>query len=117
MLGLSYLFQIIPLRKWYDNISKNQTLLEMIQSLQTNNEQLVEKINTLERDAINLTHKIQSMSKGTEKLSKRIHTVEFDNQNLLKSYDRFLGLSDVPVAVTKDLGTMSLYHHAQLMTI
>ena len=28
------------------------------------------------------------MPKGTEKLSERIHTVEFDNQNLLKSYDR-----------------------------
>ena len=35
-----------------------------------------------------MTDKIQSMSKGTEKLSERIHTVEFDNQNLLKSYDR-----------------------------
>ena len=28
------------------------------------------------------------MSKDTEKLSERIHTVEFDNQNLLKRYDR-----------------------------
>ena len=35
-----------------------------------------------------MTDKIESMSKGTEKLSERIHTVEFDNQNLLKSYDR-----------------------------
>ena len=28
------------------------------------------------------------MSKGTAKLSERIHSVEFDNQNLFKSYDR-----------------------------
>ena len=28
------------------------------------------------------------MSKGTEKLSGRIQSVEFDNQNLLKSYDK-----------------------------
>ena len=28
------------------------------------------------------------MSKSIEKLSERIHTVKFDNQNLLKSYDR-----------------------------
>ena len=29
------------------------------------------------------------MSKDTEKLSERIHTVEFDNQSLLKSGNRF----------------------------
>ena len=42
------------------------------------------KINSIEKNNINLTDKIESMSKGTEKLSERIHTVEFDNQNLLK---------------------------------
>ena len=35
-----------------------------------------------------MTDKIESISKGTENLSEIIHTVEFDNQNLLKSYDR-----------------------------
>ena len=35
-----------------------------------------------------MTGRIESMSMGTEKLSERIHTVEFDNQNLLKSFDR-----------------------------
>ena len=33
-----------------------------------------------------MTDKIESMSKGVEKVSDRIHTIEFDNQNLLKSY-------------------------------
>ena len=50
----------------------------------TENEKLAERINTIEKDSLNLTDKIQSMSKGTEKLSERIHAVEFDNQNLLK---------------------------------
>ena len=45
----------------------------MIKSLQTNNEQLVGKINILERDSINLTDKIQSILRGTETLSERIH--------------------------------------------
>ena len=62
----------------------------MIQPLQTNNEQLVEKINTIEKDNINLTDKIQSMLKGAETLSERICAVEFNNQNLLKSYDRLM---------------------------
>ena len=53
----------------------------MIQSLQTNNEQLVGKLNNMERDSINLTDKIQSMLKGAETLSERIHAAEF-NQNL-----------------------------------
>ena len=35
-----------------------------------------------------MTGKIESMAKGTEKLSERIHTIEFDSQNLFKSYDR-----------------------------
>ena len=44
----------------------------------------LKKVNTIEKNNINLTDKIQSMSKGTEKLSERTHTVEFDNQNLFK---------------------------------
>ena len=57
---------------------------------------LAEKINTIEKDNINLTDKIQSMSKGAEKLSERIHTVEFNNQNLLKSYDKLADKSISP---------------------
>ena len=39
-------------------------------------------------DNINLTDKIQSMPQGADKLSERIYTLEFDNQNLLKSYNK-----------------------------
>ena len=71
----------------------------MIQSLQTNNVQLVDRINTIKNQKlpekintnkidINLAYKTESISKSTKKLSERIHTVEFDNQNLLKCYDR-----------------------------
>ena len=35
--------------------------------------------------------KIQSMSKDAEKVSERIHTVEFNNQNLLKYYEKLGG--------------------------
>ena len=35
-----------------------------------------------------MTDKIQYMSKHAEKLSERIHTFDFENQNLLKSYDK-----------------------------
>ena len=68
-------------------------LLGMIQSLQTNNEQLVDRINIIKyhrlSEKINtMTDKIESISKGTRKLSERIHTVEFDNQKLSKSYDK-----------------------------
>ena len=79
------MLHITSLKKWYDNIIKNEKLLGMIQFL-------AEKIHTIENDNLNLTGKIQSMSmgyetlqKGTERLSERIHIVEFDNQNLLKS--------------------------------
>ena len=60
----------------------------MIPSLQTNNEQLAGKINTLKTDTISLTDKIQSVSKGAETLSERIHAAEFNNQNPLKTYAR-----------------------------
>ena len=74
----------------------------MTQSLQTNNEQLADRINTIENQKIleknnttengniNLTEKIEFMCKNTEKLSERINIVEFDNQNLLKNYDRLV---------------------------
>ena len=48
----------------------------------------MKKCNTIEKGNINLTDKIESMSKATEMLFDKIHTAEFDNQNLLKSYDR-----------------------------
>ena len=41
VLGLSFLLHILSLRK-------NMALLGMIQSLQTNNEQLADRINTIE---------------------------------------------------------------------
>ena len=56
-------------------MSKNEAHLEIIQSFQTNNGELVEKINTMERDSINLTE-----------LSETICAAEFSNQNLFKSY-------------------------------
>ena len=42
--GISFVFHIISLRSWFGNRAKNEALLEMIQSLQTNNKQLVEKV-------------------------------------------------------------------------
>ena len=60
----------------------------MIQSLQTDNDQLEGKFNILEKDTANLTYKIQSMTKGAERLSERISAVEFINQTLSKGYDR-----------------------------
>ena len=53
---------IISLRKWFDNRTKNETLLEMIQSLQTNNEQLADRINTIENQK--LPEKINTIEKG-----------------------------------------------------
>ena len=52
-LGISYVFKIISLRKSFDNRVKDESLLDMIQSLQTNNEQLAKYINTIGRDNIN----------------------------------------------------------------
>ena len=97
ILGLNIFLHTISLRIWFDNRAKNEALLEMTQSLQKSQltglipskiKSYLKKINTIEKGNINLTDKIESMSKGTEKLSERIHTVEFDNQNLLKSYDK-----------------------------
>ena len=55
----------------------------MIQSLQTDNDQLKGKISTLEKDTTNLMNKTQSMTEGAEILSERICTIECINQNLL----------------------------------
>ena len=52
----------------------------MIQSLQTDNDQLKGKFSTLEKDTTNLTNKTQSMTEGAETLSERICTVECINQ-------------------------------------
>ena len=72
----------------FGNRAKNEAFLEMIQSLQTNNEQLVGKISTLERDTINLMDRIQSVLEGAETLSERICAAEFNNRNLLNSHDK-----------------------------
>lgn len=52
LLGLCFDFQIISLRKWYDIRAKNKALFENKQCLQTNNEQLTDKINTNENQKI-----------------------------------------------------------------
>ena len=60
----------------------------MIQSLQTDNDQLKGKISTLEKDMTNLTDKTQSVMKDAETLFERICAVECINQNLLNSNNR-----------------------------
>ena len=95
-MGLSFFLHIISLRKWFDNKAKNEALLEIKQSLLTNNEQLADRIktienqklpdkknNTIEKDSINLANKTQSLSNGIVTLSERIHTVELDIHRLL----------------------------------
>ena len=73
ILGISFVFHIISIKQWFDNRAKNEAIWEIIQSLQANNGQSVEKINTMERDSINLTE-----------LSQRICVVEFNTWNMLK---------------------------------
>ena len=94
----------------------------MIQSLQTNNEQLVVKINTMERHSISLTEK-SSMLKGAETLSERIHAADFNNQNLLKSYDKLTdklslqeGNKDAIKIISKDesLSLLDKFHTLEL---
>ena len=48
ILGLSFFLYIVSLRKWFDNRAQNEALLEMIQFLQTNNEKLADRINTMD---------------------------------------------------------------------
>ena len=74
----------------------------MILSVLIGNEKLAERINTIEKDNLNLTDKIQYMSmdyetlqKDTERLSERIHIVEIDHQNQLKSY-KVAGRTSLP---------------------
>ena len=40
ILGISFVLHIFSLKTWFDNRAKNEALLEMIQSLQTDNDQL-----------------------------------------------------------------------------
>lgn len=60
----------------------------MMQSSQTNNEQLVGEINIWEMDIMSLTDKMQSVLKGAETVFERFSAAEFNNQNMLKSYYR-----------------------------
>ena len=76
ILGISFVLHIFSLKTWFDNRAKNEALLEMIQSLQTDNDQLKGKFSTLEKDTTNLTNKTQSMTEGAETLSERIYTVK-----------------------------------------
>ena len=52
ILGLGFFLHIISLRKWFDNRAKNETLLEIIWSLHTNNEQLADRINTIKNQKL-----------------------------------------------------------------
>ena len=68
-------------------------LLGTIQSLQSNNEQLVEWIKIIENQKLpeqvdTVIGKIDSISKGTSKLPERVHTVEFDIQKLPQNFDK-----------------------------
>ena len=89
--AISLILHIISLKKGFDNRAKNERLLEMIQTLQTSNKNLGERIHTTENGNHKLRGKIDSMSMGyetipndTERLSERIHTVEIDNQIVKK---------------------------------
>lgn len=57
MWGIIFVIHIIILRKWLNNRAKNEPLLEMIKSLQTDNDRLKGKFSTLEKDKISLTNK------------------------------------------------------------
>ena len=73
LLGPSFLFYILLLRK-------NMALLRMIESLQTNNEQLIERIKIIENQSLSeqvdtMIDKIDSISKGTRNLPERVQAV------------------------------------------
>ena len=79
LLGFSFLFNILSLRK--------------IRFLRTNIEQLVERIKIIENQGLSeqvdtMIDKIDSMSKGTRKLPERVQAVEFDVQMLPHSFDK-----------------------------
>ena len=79
LLGFSFLFNILSLRK--------------IRFLRTNIEQLVERIKIIENQGLSeqvdtMIDKIDSMSKGTRKLPERVQAVEFDVQMLPQSFDK-----------------------------
>ena len=73
LLGFSFLFNILSLRK--------------IRFLRTNNEQLVERIKIIENQGLSeqedtMIDKIDSIFKGTRKVPERVQAVEFDVQTL-----------------------------------
>ena len=61
----SVFFNIISLRKWFNNRAKNEALLEMIQSLQANSKQLANRINIIENQKLT-DLKINAIEKGRE---------------------------------------------------
>lgn len=74
ILGISFVLHILSLKIWFDNSAKNEALLEMVKSLQTDTTFLKEKITTTKKDNV-------------ETLSERIHTLECINWTLSKDYD------------------------------
>ena len=79
LLGFSFLFNILSLRK--------------IRFLRTNNEQLVERIKIIENQGLSeqvdtMIDKIDSISKGSRKLPEKVQAVEFDLQTLPQSFDK-----------------------------
>ena len=77
ILGISFVLHIFSLKTWFDNRAKNEALLEMIQSLKTEN-QLNGKFSILEKDTTNLTNKTQSK----QALLEMIQSLQTDNDQL-----------------------------------
>lgn len=78
----------------YSIIKEEYGTLRTIESLRTNNEQLIDRIKIIENQRLSeqvdtMTDKIDSISKGTRKLPERVQvTVEFDVQTLSQSFDK-----------------------------
>ena len=69
---ISFILHIFPLKTWFDNRAINEALLEMIQSLQMDNDQVTGIFSTLEKDTANLKNKTQSMTEDAETLREFI---------------------------------------------
>ena len=63
-VAISLIIHIISLKKRFDNRAKNERLLEMIQTLQTSNGKVAERIHTTENGNHKLRGKTDSMSMG-----------------------------------------------------
>ena len=84
ILRISFVLHIFSLKTLFDNRAKNEALLETIESLQTDNDQLKENFNTLEKETTNLTNKTQS----NEALLEIIQSLHTDNDQLKEKFSR-----------------------------